>query len=211
MEVDVDVNENDIVRVKKGDTAIIEVDAYLNRKFKGIVTEIANSAEVSGISADQVTNFSVKIRILQESYKDLIKPDKPELSPFRPGMSATVEIQTKTVYNVLSIPIQAVTVREDSNNVDNINETKEKNTNTVTEKKKNESQEKEIVFIYVDNKAKIKEVKTGIQDNMYIHIVSGLDENNEVITAPYIAITKTLKNDATVKKVDKKTLFSEKK
>ena len=114
MEVNVDVNENDIVRVKLGDTALIEVDAYLNRKFKGLVTQIANSANTTGVSADQVTNFNVKIRILQSSYQDLMKSDRPNISPFRPGMSATVDIQTKNASNILTVPIQSVTTREDS-------------------------------------------------------------------------------------------------
>jgi len=111
MEVKVDVNENDIVRVESGDTAIIEVDAYLGEKFKGIVTEIANSASVAGTGTDQVTNFEVKILILKDSYTELIPKDKKNFYPFRPGMSATADIQTNTKYNVLSIPIQSVTTR----------------------------------------------------------------------------------------------------
>src|SRR6185436_631150 len=112
MEVSVDVSENDIVRVHLNDTALIDVDAYMDRKFKGIVTEIANSANIIGQSTDQVTNFTVKIRILHESYQDLIPADNPAYSPFRPGMSATVEIQTKRASNVIAIPIQSVTTRD---------------------------------------------------------------------------------------------------
>jgi HlyD family secretion protein len=111
MEAQVEVNENDIVRVKLGDTALIEVDAYLNRKFKGVVTEIATSANSTGTSVDQVTNFNVKIHLLKDSYKDLMKPELPDYSPFRPGMTTTVEIQTETAKDVLSVPIQAVTTR----------------------------------------------------------------------------------------------------
>lgn len=111
MEVQVEVNENDIVRVSMGDTALIEVDAYLNRKFKGVVTEIATSANTTGTSVDQVTNFNVKIHLLKDSYKDLLNPKYPNFSPFRPGMSATVEIQTETAKDVMTIPIQAVTTR----------------------------------------------------------------------------------------------------
>ena len=213
MEVSVDVNENDIVRVNIGDTALIEVDAYLNRKFKGIVTEIANSAETTGLTTDQVTNFTVKIRILRDSYQDLLKPDQPNLSPFRPGMSASVDILTETVHNVLSIPIQAVTVRKDSTKKE-VKDTQPQVTDEETqakEKKAEHIQQQEYVFIYADGKAKMQKVKSGIQDNTYIQIISGLKENDEVITSPYTAITKTLKDNAAVKKVDKKELFKEKK
>ncbi|HNW90046.1 MAG TPA: efflux RND transporter periplasmic adaptor subunit [Bacteroidales bacterium] len=213
MEVSVDVNENDIVRVSLNDTALIEVDAYLNRKFKGIVTEIANSAESTGVTtADQVTNFTVKIRILRESYQDLIKPDHPNISPFRPGMSATVDIQTETVYNVLSLPIQAVTVREDTTKNEK-KDVKPGSDDEQAEVKKNNhvAPQQEYVFLYSEEKAKMLKVKSGIQDNMYIQIVSGLKENDEVITSPYTAISKTLKDNMAVKKTDKKDLFKEKK
>src|ERR1700757_2120258 len=112
MEVNVDVNENDIIRVHFNDTALIEVDAYNDRKFKGIVTEVANSANTVGLNADQVTNYTVKIRVLRESYSDLITDKNPVV--FRPGMSASVEILTRRVKDALSIPIQAVTTRTDS-------------------------------------------------------------------------------------------------
>ena len=112
MEAVVDVNENDIIRVGLGDSCEIEVDAYLNRKFKGVVTSIANSAMSQGMSTDQVTNFEVIVRILRASYADLENEKQPGLSPFRPGMSASVEIQTKNVDNVVAIPIQSVTTRE---------------------------------------------------------------------------------------------------
>jgi len=114
MEVNVEVNENDIVRVALSDTCLIEVDAYLKKKFKGIVTEIATSANVQGVSADQVTNFEVKIRILRSSYQELIPENNANYSPFRPGMSATVDIQTETAFGILTLPIQAVTARVDS-------------------------------------------------------------------------------------------------
>ncbi|NVO02596.1 MAG: efflux RND transporter periplasmic adaptor subunit [Bacteroidetes bacterium] len=215
MEVNVSVNENDIVRVHLGDTALIEVDAYLNRKFKGIVTEMANSANTTGTSADQVTNFEVKIRILRESYLDLVSTKNPNLSPFRPGMSATVDIQTKTVYNVLTVPIQAVTTRDDTTNVMDkkpMNEEGNGDENASTEKKKDEkkksSEMKEYVFMYVDGKVKMQKVKTGIQDNTYIQILEGLKEKQEIIAAPYRAISKQLKNGDAVKKVDKKELFT---
>jgi len=215
MEVNVSVNENDIVRVKLGDTSLVEVDAYLNRKFKGVVTEIANSADVTGTTTDQVTNFNVKIRILRETYLDLLDEKHPNSSPFRPGMSATVDIQTKTVENVLSIPIQAVTVREDSTDKMNqakVNEDKPKtDEDKAKETKKEHKPPQEYVFLFSDGKAKMTKVKTGIQDNMYIEIITGIKENDEVITAPYNAITKSLKDNSSVKKVDKKELFNEKK
>ena len=217
MEVNVSVNENDIVRVHLNDTALIEVDAYLNRKFKGIVTEISTSANVVGVSADQVTNFEVKIRILPASYKDLLKTGKENISPFRPGMSATVDIQTKTSPNVLTVPIQAVTTRTDTTNasVKQTSAGKEAKTTNATssekEPKKKEAAFEEIVFLYKDGKAKMVKVKTGIQDNTYIEIVSGLKEKQEVISGPYRAVTKKLKDGDVVKKVDKKDLFTEEK
>jgi len=217
MQVNVSVNENDIVRVHLNDTALIEVDAYLNRKFKGIVTEISTSANVQGVSADQVTNFEVKIRILQDSYKDLLKTGQVNLSPFRPGMSATVDIQTKTVKNVLTVPIQAVTSRSDTADM------KEKKaseadkgggnavTNNADENKKKDVSFKEFVFVYDNGKAKMVVVKTGIQDNTNIEILTGLKDKQEVITGPYRAVTKKLKDGDVVKKVDKKDLFTEEK
>lgn len=213
MEVNVSVNENDIVRVHIGDTALIEVDAYLGRKFKGIVTEVATSANTQGTSVDQVTNFDVKIRVLRESYTDLLKADQPGFSPLRPGMSATVDIQTETVRNVLTLPIQAVTTRTDTSSSDKKTEEKKE---MKTEAKKEEDTKKkeneaiiEYVFLYVDGTAKLAKVKSGIQDNTYIMISEGLKEGDEVITAPYKAVSKNLKNNQKVKKVDKKDLFAE--
>lgn len=214
MEVSVSVNENDIVRVSLGDTALVEVDAYLNRKFKGIVTEIANSASVLGVTTDQVTNFDVKIRILRESYEDLIPKDKPNLSPFRPGMSATVDIQTETQYNVLSVPIQSVTTRIDTTKKtedDKQNEEVVQDGHEMIVKVKDKKGEivEESVFVYNDGKVVMRKVKAGIQDNMYIQIIEGLKEGDEVVSAPYTAITRTLKEGDKVSKVDKKELFNE--
>lgn len=217
MEAQVEVNENDIVRVSMGDTALIEVDAYLNRKFKGIVTEIATSANTTGVSVDQVTNFNVKIHLLKESYQDLLDPARPDYSPFRPGMSATVEIQTETAVNVLAVPIQAVTTRMAQDSLEKLNE-KNKQTRdrqgeqieVVTSQKKSEEVQ-ECVFLYVDGKAVKRDVKTGIQDNTYIQILSGLKGDEELITAPYTAVSKTIKDGDEVKKVDKKDLFTPKK
>ncbi len=212
LEVNVEVNENDIVRVSLNDTAIIEVDAYLDRKFKGVVTEIATSANTVGITADQVTNFDVKIRMLKASYKDLIKPDNPIPSPFRPGMSATVEIQTATVRNVLTVPIQAVTTRADTTG--RLRSAREKREESKSKEDKTEETKTkqliECVFVYQDRKALLKPVKTGVQDNTYIQIKSGISEGDEVITAPYRVVSKLLKNGEEVKKVDKKDLFKEK-
>ncbi len=214
MEVNVDVNENDIVRVKLGDTALIEVDAYLNRKFKGIVTQIANSANTTGVSADQVTNFNVKIRILQSSYQDLMKADKPNISPFRPGMSATVEIQTKKALNILTVPIQAVTTRDDSTGKKSLlakkEVTDENNDNKASTKKVEKDKVVEYIFLYKNGTALMQKVKTGIQDNNYIEIIEGLKENDEIIAGPYTAVTKTLKNKAVVKKVEKSRMFESK-
>jgi len=210
LEVNVEVNENDIVQVAMNDTALIEVDAYLNRKFKGIVTEIATSANTTGVSADQVTNFDVKIRMLKSSYADLIRPKNLIPSPFRPGMSATVEIQTKRADNVLAVPIQAVTTRADSTG--RIKSALEKREEKKTQKNTQlQKKTKEYVFLYQKGIAKLQRVKTGIQDNMYIEIKKGVKEGQEVITAPYRLVSKTLKNGDKVKKVNKKELFTVKK
>jgi HlyD family secretion protein len=219
MEVNVSVNENDIVRVKIGDTANVDVDAYLNRKFKGIVTEISNSANnitATTTSIDQVTNFDVKIRILRESYTDLLSKTDTNTSPFRPGMSATVDIQTKRVVNVIAIQIQAITSREDTvSKKDNVSVAK-KDQNTDYNKqttlnnsiKEKEGGTEEFVFLYVDGVVKKQKVKTGIQDNTYIEILEGLTEKQEVVVAPYKAISKLLKDRDKVTKVDKKDLFT---
>ncbi|MEI7498981.1 MAG: efflux RND transporter periplasmic adaptor subunit [Bacteroidota bacterium] len=214
MEAQVQVNENDIVRVSMGDTALIEVDAYLNRKFKGVVTEIATSANSTGVSVDQVTNFNVKIHIIKDSYKDLLEGKPIDFSPFRPGMSCTVEIQTESVENAMTLPIQAVTTRIAKDSLDKINEnskTKKEDgdheVEVVGTAKKNEKI-LECVFLLADGTAKKVDVKTGIQDNTYIQILSGLKAGDEVITAPYSAVSKLLNNGDKVKKVDKKELFT---
>jgi HlyD family secretion protein len=217
MEALVQVNENDIVRVSMGDTALIEVDAYLNRKFKGIVTEIATSANTTGVSVDQVTNFNVKIHILKEFYNDLLVGKEINYSPFRPGMSCTVEIQTETAENTLTVPIQAVTTRIAKDSLDKLKENKkpkkeegDDDTELVTTAKKNDKIQ-ECIFILRDGTAKKVDVKTGIQDNTYIQIVSGLKAGDEIITAPYSAVSKLLKDGDKVKKVDKKDLFTKEK
>jgi len=216
MIVIVEVNENDIVRVSIYDTCQIEVDAYLNTKFKGIVTEIATSANVTGISADQVTNFEVKILILEDSYKSLVGEKDIIKSPFRPGMSATVDIQTETASNILTIPIQSVTTRADTTEKAMNAEKPEENEpegeedETVVTKSKKDDDQKEYVFLYDNGIARMVEVKTGIQDNMYIQITEGLTKDQEVIAGPYRAVSKKLKDGDKVKKVDKKDLFETK-
>ncbi len=209
MEVNVEVNENDIVRVSINDTAEIEVDAFLGRKFKGLVTEIANSANTLGVSAEQVTTFNVKINIIRSSYEDLIPEGKPHLSPFRPGMSGTVEIQTEIAQNVLTVPIQAVTTREDTAAME---EEKPDDENLVKQKSENKKSDvkkevEECVFVFKDGMAFKKVVKTGIQNSKYIQIISGLEENEEVISGPYSAVARELENESKVEKVEKKDLY----
>jgi HlyD family secretion protein len=212
LEVNVEVNENDIVRVTLFDTANIEVDAYLNRKFRGLVTEIATSANTTGISADQVTNFDVKISMLVDSYSDLIKSDQLIASPFRPGMSATVDIETDIKYNILTVPIQAVTTRADTTGrVKSVREEREETAGVDEEVSKEKKKEvvQEYVFLYEDGKAVLKSVKTGIQDNTNIQVTEGIGEGDEVIVGPYRAVSKTLKNGDEVEKVSKEDLFKD--
>ena len=195
MEVQVDVSENDVLRVELGDDVEIEVDAYLDRKFKGKVTEIANSASNTGtgmtLTTDQVTNFVVKIRIDGSSYQDLVKGGRTY--PFRPGMSASVDINTQTEDNILTVPIQSVTTREEEGDDDD----------KKTKKDKEEKEEiKEVVFIMSADTVKMVEVKTGIQDDEYIQILSGLEEGDEVVSGPYSAISRKLEDGKKVRLED---------
>jgi len=190
MEAQVQVNENDIPRVKLGDTALIEVDAYLDQKFKGIVTEIANSAKTTGVSADQVTNFDVKILVLPQSYQKLV--DAGDKNPFRPGMSATVDIRTQSKPDILTVPIQSVTTRTDTTKISGTPSEKDIRT---------------IVFITDGKYALAKDVKTGIQDNSYIEILSGIALNDRVISSPFSAISKKLSDSTQVEVVKKEVLF----
>jgi len=190
MEAQVQVNENDIPRVKLGDTALIEVDAYLDQKFKGIVTEIANSAKTTGVSADQVTNFDVKILVLPQSYKKLV--DAGDKNPFRPGMSATVDIRTQSKSDIITVPIQSVTTRTDTTKIAGTPSEKDIRT---------------IIFITDGKYALAKDVKTGIQDNSYIEILSGVAVNDRVISAPFSAISKKLSDSALIEVVKKEVLF----
>ena len=189
MEVEVDVNENDIVKIKVGDEAKVEVDAYLKKQFKGIVTSISNSAS-SSLTADQVTNFKVKVRILKESYQDLLEGRPAAYSPFRPGMTATVDIITKTKKNVLSVPISSVVVKSDTAAVKEIKiedpKSEEKKVAPKSDKKF------ECVFVKVGDKAKIRIIKTGIQDDTNIEVLTGLKKGDVVITGPYTTVSKEL-------------------
>ena len=200
MEVEVDVNENDIVKIKEGDEASIEVDAYLKKKFKGIVTSISNSASTS-LSADQVTNFKVKVRIVKESYEDLLIGKPATYSPFRPGMTATVDIVTKTKSNVLNVPISSIVVKSDTTSTKVVEEKKVDDTDETVVKK---DKKLECVFVKAGDKAKIRIVKTGIQDDANIEILSGLKKGDIVITGPYNTVTKELNSgDKVMLKKDK--------
>lgn len=201
MEVEVDVNENDIVKIKEGDLANVEVDAYLKKKFKGVVTSISNSAS-SALTADQVTNFKVKVRILKESYEDLLQGKPATYSPFRPGMTATVDIITKTKKNVLAVPISAVVVKSDTTAVSVLDKKMPDEKEDKREAPKSDKK-LECVFLKVGDKAKIRIVKTGIQDDTNIEILSGVKNGDNVITGPYTIVSKELNSG------DKVTVKSE--
>ncbi|GAB3012052.1 efflux RND transporter periplasmic adaptor subunit [Cyclobacterium sediminis] len=182
MEVRVNVNENDIVRISMNDTTLIEVDSYAStgKKFTGVVTAIANSANEK-VSTDAVTEFEVRIRILNDSYKDLVSNENP--FPFRPGMTASVEIITDKKVGVLAIPLAAVTVRAGQ----------------TIEEGEGKGNMKELVFLKNGDKAQIQEVKTGISDFENIEILEGLVEDQEVITGPYYVVSTQLENEKEVK------------
>ncbi|MES2621668.1 MAG: efflux RND transporter periplasmic adaptor subunit [Bacteroidota bacterium] len=213
MQAEVDVNENDVLRISVGDTADVEVDAYINKKFKSVVTQVSYSATNTVnqvISTSQATNFTVKMKLLRESYADLIKPELGKKFPFRPGMSTTVDIKTDSRDQVLTVPIQSVTTREEK-------DLKDKDEDFAKSKKSQKSEAiekkdvKEIVFVIEGDKAIAKVVKTGIQDASYIEITSGLKEGEAVVKAPFKLISKTLKDGSAVKVVDEKDLFKDQK
>jgi HlyD family secretion protein len=191
MEVEVDVNENDIVKIKVGDQANVAVDAYTNKPFKGMVTSISNSAS-SALTADQVTNFKVKVRILKESYQDLLEGKSATYSPFRPGMTATVDIITKTRTNILAVPISAVMARSDTLPIQKMSEKKTFESETEQKNQPTTDKKLECVFVKVGNKAKIRIIKTGIQDDAKIEVLSGLKKGETIITGPYTTINKNL-------------------
>jgi len=206
LDVNVDVNENDINRITLGDSSKIEVDAFLGKNFTGVVTEIGSAANVVGTNADQVTNFTVKVRIDPKSYMDLLKKTSANPSPFRPGLTATVDIQTNHTKS-LSVPIQSVTTREEKKENNGPPKTDDDDTGDDT-KAKISPLAKEYVFIYNAGIVKQVLVTTGIQDDSYIQILSGLKLGDEVISAPYTAISKTLADKMQVEKVDKSKLFN---
>lgn len=181
MEVLVDVNEIDIIRLSQNDTAKIEVDAYPGRKFKGVVTHVANSSKNSGTATtDQVTNFEVKVLILPDSYSDLLAKSP---IPFRPGMSASVAIETEKKDNILVVPLQSITTRKD-----------------LRDSLENQNEILQQVFVYnaATGTVDVACIETGIQDMSNIEITAGLEKDCSIVTAPYSAINKDLKNGSAV-------------
>lgn len=202
IEVRVDVSETDIAKVKIGDTTIIAADAYRDRSFKGVVSKVAVSSTSSSsvLATDQVTNYTVHILILQNSYQDLSTELQRGKFVFKPGMSASVDIQTRKENNILAVPVNAVTTREWPDSVQ-----KKKDAN-------GDDEIRQVVFVYnpQDKKVEIRDVKTGIQDNEYIQITSGLKEGEQVVIAPYGAVARTLRDKAKVVVVDKDKLYEAK-
>jgi HlyD family secretion protein len=211
MEVRVDVGENDIVKVNIGDSADVEVEAYNNRKFKGVVTQIASSTKTAQTATGDVTNYEVRIRIDPSSYSDLVDPSKPKKFPFRPGMNASADIKTKRKDNVVSVPIASVAARVKGSDKSVADEKKEK------EKSKDPNAEEvnvsgddleEVVFVIKqDGTVEKRTVTTGIQDVNYIEITTGLKEGEQIVTAPFDAVNKTMKSGDKVNIVPKDKLF----
>ncbi|WP_158961498.1 efflux RND transporter periplasmic adaptor subunit [Myroides fluvii] len=195
MEVEVNINENDIVKVKVGDETKIDVDAFLKKEFKGIVTSISNSASNQTLSADQVTTFKVKIKILRESYEDLLDGKLEDYSPFRPGMTAAVDIITHVKNKITAVPISAIVMRTPSDTLVNQAEKDAVKASEVL---------KEAVFVDVNGVAQLRFVKTGIQDDKNIEIVQGLKKGDVLVTGPYSIVSKTLKHNDKIKKEEKK-------
>ena len=210
-EAQVDVGENDIPKVKFGDTAVVEIDAYNNRKFKGIVYKIANpvtSASSTGASSTTVTNYKVHIRLLFDTYKDLVSPGKP--FPFRPNMTASADIQTKTIVGALSVPLNAVTTRDKKTDKAPSDKKEESNKDQPEQQASVSTDDdiQEVVFIrQADGNAKKIQVKTAIQDINYIQIISGIKAGDEVITGSYDVVSKQLKDGTKVKVVPKDQLI----
>lgn len=197
MEVHADINENDIVKININDSATIEIDAYPNQKFKGIVTEIANAANTVAVSADAVTNYSVKIRILPASYTNLVLGKAADYSPFRPSMSASVDINTNKVANVISVPLQSITTREDTSLLAKM-KNKEESKNTL----------QTYIFVAIADSVLLRKVTVGIQDNDYIQVTNGVTINEKIVSGPYSAISKDLKQGTKVKIVTKEELYT---
>lgn len=219
IEVQVEVGENDIPKVKLGDSALVEVDAYNNRKFKGLVTQIASSnttASAAASTSNDVTNYKVHIRLLRESYNDLFDKSRPRYFPFRPGMNASADIQTRTKANVLSTSINAVTTREKGTDKvvgnDKDKEERNKDKGDQEDTKDASTDLDEVVFVLQkDGTVKKVVVSTGIQDINNIEVTQGLKAGDEIIVAPYNVISKTLKDGTKVKVVPKDKLFEVKK
>jgi len=210
MQAEVDVSENDVLKVKIGDTASVEVDAYLDKKFTGIVSEIAYSSTSSAtavVSTSQAINFTVKVKLLKSSYAELIDAAHGQEYPFRPGMSATVDIKTNEKTNILTVPIQSVTTREEKDLKKG--KTADKAPSTADNASAEKKEVEELVFIVENGKAKGVPVKTGIQDASYIEILSGLSAGQTVIKAPFKLISKSLATGDLVKVVSEKELFKE--
>lgn len=216
MEVRVDVGENDIVKVSIGDSADVEIDAYNNRKFKGLVTQIAASTVKSGVQASataDVTNYEVRIRLVPSSYSDLLDPSKPKKFPFRPGMNASADIKTRRKDNVLAVPITSVSarVKGSDKNLDDKKKESEKNKSDDNGDEETDvvaDELEEVLFVLKpDGKVEKRIVKTGIQDISYIEIVNGLKPGEQVVTAPYNAVSKTLKDGTEVTVTSKEKLF----
>lgn len=208
IEVQVDVSENDILRIGQHDEAEIEVDAYLDRKFKGKVIQIANTASAAGglgaaLSADQATNFLVRILIDPTSYADI--REKTGREPFRPGMSATVDILTNQVSDVLCVPIQAVTTREEK-----VKSIIDEEKNPEKEKKAASDPIREIVFVVTGDTVAVREVKSGIQDDTYIEIKSGLEEGEQIVSGPYSAVSRKLESGKAVTEQKSKSTSKDK-
>ncbi|MCH2198358.1 MAG: efflux RND transporter periplasmic adaptor subunit [Flavobacteriales bacterium] len=202
MEVNVEVNESDIVLVSLGDTAMVEVDAYIDEEFKGVVTEISNTAlnslTSSALSMDQVTNFSVKVRILPSSYKHLMNEGEEHLSPFRPGMSATVEIMTDKAEDVLAIPIKAVTTRSDTAS-NAYSQYMNSGNDDSDDDEEDDKEDLTCVFVLENGQSVIRVVETGLQDSKYIEIIDGLEDGDVIISGPYKEVSENLKNGKRVK------------
>jgi HlyD family secretion protein len=223
IEVRVDVGENDIPKVKIGDSAVVEVDAYNKRKFKGVVTQISSTSRGTGgavvTTSNDVTNYEVRIRLNPSSYADLVSSGNKTSFPFRPGMSANADIQTKTHANVLSVPINAVTTRDQSDTAEAGKEAKEKKKAAMTESDaeaaapiKDLDKMDEVVFVLQkDGKVKRVKVRTDIQDMNDIEIIDGLKDGDEVVVGPYTVVSKTLRTGTKVKVVKKEELFEVKK
>ncbi len=201
IEAVVDVDENDVILVSIGDTATISVDAFKDKEFKGIVSEIGNSAKTTGLGTqEEVVNFEVKIKILNSG------------NELRPGMSCNADIETETIENVLSVPIQSVTTRSDFPKQENTAQGNDDDNQfvQVKEKEKKSEKPKEVVFIVQNNKAKMVEVETGLSDDNYIYIIKGLEGGEDVVSGSYSAISRELKDGSQVRVEEKRSAGTKK-